>query len=95
MLAPQPIPVSLLLEGLLEDGAVCFFEGAGEAEEVWPFTSKVWAALAVAAIRTAKPSDLLNAECTIPPSDLLPYRLPVGDRDTLLPFRRRSDARTS
>jgi hypothetical protein len=63
MLAPHPIPVSLLLVGLLEDGAACFFEGAGEVEEeVWPFTSKVWAVQAVATIRTAKPSDLLNAE---------------------------------
>jgi hypothetical protein len=51
------------LVGLLEDGAACFFEGAGEVEEeVWPFTSKVWAVQAVATIRTAKPSDLLNAE---------------------------------
>jgi hypothetical protein len=34
-------------------------------EEVWPFTSKVWAALAVATIRTASRTDLLNAKCTM------------------------------
>jgi hypothetical protein len=71
MLAPQPIPVSLL-----EGGAARFFAGAGEAEdEVWPFTSKVWAALVVVTIRTASrthplKTKLLNAEppnadCTI------------------------------
>jgi hypothetical protein len=62
----MPVSLLLLLGGLLEDGAACFFEGADEVEEVWPFTSKVWPALAMATIRTAKPSDLLNAECTIP-----------------------------
>jgi hypothetical protein len=69
MLAPQPIPVSLLLVGGLLEGGRRFFEGAGEGEEdeVWPFTSKVWAALAVATIRTASRTDLLKADCTMPP----------------------------
>jgi hypothetical protein len=72
MLAPQPIPVWSLV--------VCagrFLEGAGEVEEVWPFTSKVWAALAVAVavamIKTANRTELLNtkllnAEATISPA---------------------------
>jgi hypothetical protein len=47
-----------------------FFEGAGEAEVVWPFTSKVWAALMVATIRIASRTDPLNAD-SIPPTSWL------------------------
>jgi hypothetical protein len=61
MLAPQPIPVSLL-EGDLVPFFV--FEGAGE-EGAWPFTSKVWAALKAAKNRTASRIQLRNADCTI------------------------------
>src|SRR5580658_2180409 len=86
MLAPQPIPVSLPAVC-----AGCFFAGAGELEEeeVWPFTSKVWAALAVATIRTASRSKPLNtgplytfpspnADRTIPPPRTPADRHPEG-----------------
>jgi hypothetical protein len=57
----------------------CFFEEAGddveeevgEDEEVWPFTSKVWAQPAVVITKTASITDPLNADCNIPLSYLL------------------------
>jgi hypothetical protein len=53
-----------------------FFEGAGEVEEVeevWLFTSKVWAALTLATITTASRTEilntkLLNADDTVSPA---------------------------
>src|ERR1700722_6989903 len=87
MLAPQPIPVSLLLaglllEGLVEGGAACFFAGAVEVDEVWPFTSKVWAALIAATTKTETHTPALNAECTILlPDLLLPNLLACGPTD--------------
>jgi len=93
MLAPQPIPVSLLPEGLLEEAGACFFAGADEVEEVWPFTSKVWAALTLATTKTESHTPALNAECTILlPDLLLPNSWLVAaltTEGTRLPFRRR------
>ncbi len=47
-------------------------------EDVWPFTSKVWAALAAAHSQYCKPHPSLNAARTIPPPNLLADN-PAGD----------------
>jgi hypothetical protein len=68
MLAPQPIPVSFSAAR-----GVAFFVFAGafwagalwEGDEVWPFTSKVCAELAVAAIRIASLAVLVIPRRTI------------------------------